>query len=157
MSSKRNNLRTLVLGLTMIGSTAFVTAGNAAVSADLRAGIYPDGERGAIGAGLLTPIGNQYRWHFNPNAEMAFGDRDVVSFNGDVHYDLAYQQPTSVWLGAGPAVILRETARDERETGLGMNVIAGFGKTHGDVRPFGQLKGVMSDESGLALMGGVRF
>ena len=54
-------------------------------------------------------------------------------------------------------MIVRETSRDNRETGMGMNVLAGFGKTRGDVRPFGQLKGVVADNSGIALMGGVRF
>jgi len=157
----RSAAKGLVLGLTMIGLAASAQIANAAVATDIRAGVYTDVDAVGVGAGLLTPIGrDDYRWYFNPNAELAFGDRDFVSLNGDVHYDLSYQQPTSFWLGAGPAVIMRDDVNNDRQTDMGVNLLAGFGATRGTVRPYGQLKGVVvddNDRSGVALMGGVRF
>jgi len=38
-----------------------------------------------------------------------------------------------------------------------LNVLAGLAGLQGEVRPFVQLKGVFSDNSDVALMGGVRF
>jgi len=155
-SSKVNGL---ILGLTMIGLAASVQATSAAVATDIRAGVYTDVDAVGVGAGLLAPIGRASdRWYFNPNAELALGDRDVITLNGDVHYDLSYQQPTAVWLGAGPAVIMRDDLNNDRQTELGMNVLAGIGATRGNMRPYGQVKGIVADSNGgVALMGGVRF
>jgi hypothetical protein len=129
----------------------------AGVDADVRAGVFTNADAVGVGAGLLTPIGNGHdRWYANPNAEIAMGDRDMFSLNGDFHYDVSQQQTTSVWLGAGPAIIV-ESRSGNSNTDLGMNLLAGVGKTRGSVRPFGQIKGVVSDNGGVAMVGGVRF
>jgi len=132
--------------------------GQAAVDADLRAGVYPDADAVAVGGGVLAPVGANTGWYFNPNVEVAIGDRsDLVAMSGDFHYDFASRAGTSFWVGAGPAVLM--TGRDgrDRDTDLGINVLTGLGARRGDVRPFAQLRGTMSDHSQIALAGGVRF
>lgn len=130
----------------------------AATDFDLRAGYYMDHEMVGLGAGLLTSVGNEGRWFFNPNLEVGFGDeRSLVSVNGDFHYDFAQSSNTTVWLGAGPAVIIDDPPSGDTDTNLGLNVLAGLGGTQGGARPFAQLKGVVSDDSEVVLQGGVRF
>jgi hypothetical protein len=130
---------------------------SAAVDADVRAGVFTNADALGVGAGILTPIGDRnYRWYANPNAEVAFGGEDMVALNGDFHYDVSHQRTTSVWLGAGPAIIIQNHDGNS-DTNLGMNMLAGMGKTRGSVRPYGQIKGVVADNSGVALVGGVRF
>ena len=129
----------------------------ASVDGDVRAGVMTNSDGVGLGAGILTPIGDRnYRWYANPNAEVAVSGDNLVSLNGDFHYDVSHQSTTSVWVGAGPALIMQDHHGDN-ETNLGMNLLAGMGKTRGSMRPYGQFKGVISDNSGVALMGGIRF
>jgi len=141
----------------MILLAATAALSHAGVDGDVRAGVFTATDGVGVGAGILTPLGDRnYRWYANPNAEIAMGDEDMFSINGDFHYDVAHQSTTSVWMGAGPAIIV--TSHDgDSNTDLGMNLLAGVGKTRGNVRPYGQLKGVVADNSGVALMGGIRF
>lgn len=129
----------------------------ASVDADVRAGVMTNSDGVGLGAGFLTPIGDRnYRWYANPNAEVAISGDNMMSLNGDFHYDVSHQRTTSIWVGAGPALI-RQDHDGNNETNLGMNLLAGMGKTSGNMRPYGQFKGVLSDNSGVALMGGIRF
>ena len=140
----------LILSTTPVSSRA-------SVDADVRAGVMTSSDGVGVGAGFLTPLGDRnYRWYANPNAEVAISGDDMMSLNGDFHYDVSHQRTTSIWLGAGPALI-RQDHDGSRETNLGLNLLAGMGKTTGRTRPYGQFKGVLSDNSGVALMGGVRF
>ena len=154
----RLNLAVLVLSATMAMIVASATPGRAGVDADVRAGVFTSADNAlGVGAGILTPLGDRnYRWYANPNAEVAVGGDNLVSVNGDFHYDIAHQRTTSVWLGAGPAIIVQDRHGDSN-TDLGLNLLAGMGKTRGSVRPYGQFKGVISDNSGVAVVGGVRF
>lgn len=125
---------------------------------DLRAGVYVDHEMVGVGGGVLTQVGDQARWFFNPNLEIAAGDeRTLVGLNGDFHYDFHQSGNTSVWLGAGPAVLFEDPPSGDTDTDLGLNLLAGLGGTQGGVRPFAQLKGVVSDDSEVVLQGGIRF
>ena len=129
----------------------------AAVDVDLRAGVYMDAEAFGVGAGLLSPLGS-HNWFFNPNLEIAFGDNaNLVSLNGDIHYDFAGSSNMSMWIGAGPALLMTDPDGGESDTNLGLNVLTGITGTHGSVRPFAQLKGVVSDNSEVVLQGGIRF
>ncbi|HTM57392.1 MAG TPA: hypothetical protein VL123_03155 [Candidatus Udaeobacter sp.] len=155
--------RVVLAALSLSVTLAVVVASppaRAGVDADVRAGVFTSADNAVgVGAGILTPIGDRnYRWYANPNAEFAVGntDENLVSVNGDFHYDLAHQRTTSVWVGAGPAVIIQDRHGDSN-TDLGLNLLAGMGKTRGTVRPYGQVKGVLSDNSGVAIVGGVRF
>jgi len=131
----------------------------ARVDGDVRAGVYPNADAVSVGGGVLTTLGSSSAWHFNPNVEVAMGDReDIVAMSGDVHYDFATGRPTAFWMGAGPAVLMTDHAGTGGfETDLGVNVLAGVGAKRGSVRPFGQLRGTMSDQSQVTLAGGIRF
>lgn len=120
---------------------------------DVRAGVYTDAEGFAIGGGLLTPIGSGTGWFFNPNVEVAMPDGDnVLTINGDFHYDFPAGGSISPYIGAGPAVL-----RHSGDTDFGLNLFGGLSALQGSVRPFVQMKGVVADRGDLALMGGLRF
>jgi hypothetical protein len=150
-------LAAFALAATMVMMVAAPAPGRAGVDADVRAGVFTNADAVGVGAGILTPVGrSNYRWYANPNAEVALGGDDLVALNGDFHYDVSHQRTTSVWLGAGPAIIILNH-NGNSDTNLGVNLLAGMGKTQGSVRPYGQIKGVVADNSGVALVGGVRF
>lgn len=132
----------------------------AQVDLDVRAGIYTDVEEAFIGAGILTGVtGN---WYFNPNVEFVFVDPGSLwTLNGDFHYDFARRGNWTFWAGGGPAVIFRDfenrRGRDDSETDFGANLLAGFGMTRGAVRPYGQFKVILSDDTEAVLALGLRF
>jgi hypothetical protein len=86
---------------------------------------------------------------------------DYLTINGDFHYDMNTGGTTAVWLGGGPAIIMRDGPRRAAaggdEADFGMNVFGGLGAKRGEVRPYGQLKALLSDESEGSLAFGVRF
>jgi hypothetical protein len=161
MRKQQRSLKWTVAAVAVI-ACGFVIGGartaGAQTAADLRAGLYTDAEGVGVGGGVLTPIGHDQRWYANPNVEAAFADRrNVYSVNGDVRYDLPVQGQVSCWLGAGPAVVVRDPDFGNSSTDLGLNLLAGVGGKRGQVRPYGQLKGVVSDNSEVAVMAGIRF
>ena len=89
------------LALMALGMSA--TRANAETDVDLRVTMYPDVDAFGIGGGFLTGVGNTH-WFFNPNLEVAMGDRrDLVVLSGDFHYDFANAGNLSIWAGGGPA------------------------------------------------------
>jgi len=143
----------LVLGFIGLPSTS-----SADVDADLRAAIYTDENAVGIGAGLLTGVGHSREWFFNPNVEAAFDDEEnLVTLNGDVHYDFAHTHDVTFWLGGGPALVMTDPERGDSDTDAGLNLLTGLGDMDGSVRPYAQLRGLISDENQLVLAGGIRF
>lgn len=148
--------------LARLAAVAFAIAGAvsltasssaAATDGDLRAGVYTDAGALALGGGLLTRFDSYSRWYFNPNLEVVLADEDnAFALNGDFHYDFPTEGAMSVYLGTGLGVLVEDS-----DTNLGLNVLSGLASTRGEVRPFLQLKGIISDNNELALMGGVRF
>jgi hypothetical protein len=125
---------------------------------DLRLGTYTDAGGLAVGGGFLTNMGSSYRWFFNPNVEAAFGDNvRVVTMNGDLHYDFTPHGPVSMYVGGGPAIVSVSPDGGDSQTDLGLNVFGGMTAVRGSARPFVQIKGIMADNTELALMGGIRF
>jgi len=156
----RSGLAAGVIALTIAALGLSIQPGNAraAVDADVRAGIYPNADAVAVGAGILADMGRNTGWYFNPNIEVAMGDsRDIVAVSGDVHYDFNHTRNTSLWVGAGPAVLVTNREFGDDETDLGVNVLTGFGARRGSIRPFAQLRGTMSDQNQVAIAGGIRF
>jgi len=80
MKLKASNSATMVatFALAVLGVTASHAPVHAETTrhmdADLRAGVYTDAEGLAIGGGLLTPLGLQSGWFFNPNIEVVMPD-----------------------------------------------------------------------------------
>ncbi len=147
-----------VFVVTAVLLVAGAAAARATVDGDVRASIFPDADAVGVGAGVLTPVGDDGHWYFNPNMEVAFGDsRDRLAMNGDFHYDVASNRSTSVWFGGGPALIVTDPDIGDTRTDLGLNVLTGVGGTRGRVRPFGQLRGVFGEDGQVVLSGGIRF
>jgi hypothetical protein len=146
----------MLVALALAISTAAVA--RASVDADVHAGIVMDPDAVALGGGLLADVGSPGSWYFNPTVDLALADaRDMVSLNGDFHYDFTQSRSTSFWMGAGPALIWTDRVGRDADTDVGMNLLAGLGGRSGEVRPFGQLKGTVADNSSIMLSGGIRF
>ena len=154
-AASRIAVLTLITGAALsIGASAAL----AAVDADLRGAVMTESNAVGVGAGVLAPMNPHSRWYFNPNVEVGFADREnLVSMNGDFHYDLNQNRNMAVWMGGGPAVLVTDRSSGSNSTDVGVNVLTGIGGTRGSVRPFGQLKGVVADNSQIVLQGGVRF
>ncbi|PYS96548.1 MAG: hypothetical protein DMF50_04235 [Acidobacteria bacterium] len=138
-----------------------IAPGHAKTDFGVRGGTYSDVDEPFLGAEALFGVGTTNRWFGNPNLEHAFaadsGDRTAVSF--DFHYDFPSGEPYTFWAGAGPTLIFRDrtspgTAHD---TDPGVNLVLGIGARKGDVRPYGQMKVVLADDSEAVLGVGVRF
>jgi len=123
----------------------------------VRTGVYTDANAGFVGGEVVTSIAPS--WYFNPNLEVAAaGDRDVVSVNGDFHYDFFQDRPYWVWAGGGPAVIHRNMPDESDETNLGANFLGGIGwKTSAKVQPYLQGKVTISQTDEAVLAFGLRF
>lgn len=121
-------------------------------------GYYFDNEALSVGFGLLTSMSDtQPRWFFNPNAEMIVGDgRDMAAFNADFHYDFAADSDLTFWAGAGPGLYLVERPSDD-DLEVGLNLLGGFGKMTGNVRPFVQAKAIVMDDAEATIAVGLRF
>jgi hypothetical protein len=123
----------------------------------VRTGVYTDANAGFLGGEVVTSIASS--WYFNPNLEVAVsGDRDVVTANGDFHYDFFQDRPYWVWAGGGPAVIHREFADNSDQTDLGVNFLGGIAwKTASKVAPYLQGKVTISEDDEAVLAFGLRF
>ena len=145
-----------LLALVGIVSTAGLCL--AQTRADLRAGAYADMGGVALGAGLVSPLASEPSWSFNPNFEAAFADRrNEITLNADFTYALAGPSSVVPYLGAGPALLMRHADGGDTRTDAGLNLIGGFASPQGEVRPFVQVKGILSSDSEVGLIGGVRF
>jgi hypothetical protein len=157
MARMARSIAILVL-LCGAGWTMSAASARAAVDGDLRAGVFVDPDAVGVGAGVLAPVSSDHRWFFNPNLEVGFGDNEnIIAMNGDFHYDITENTNMSVWMGAGPAVLVTDPDAGSSRTDLGLNLLTGLGGTTGSVRPFAQLKGVVADQSQVVLQGGIRF
>lgn len=126
----------------------------------LRGGVYNDAGEPAVGAELITRMGGNGRWFFNPNIEYVFVDNgNLATLNMDFHYDVVPSGPVYFWLGGGPALIVRDPDRRDTETDGALNLLAGLGFNlrNSPVTPYVQGKLILSDESESAIAFGIRF
>lgn len=154
----RRALLTVALGAALaLGSALLAPVYADSTLFGVRTGVYTDTEAGFLGAEAVTPIARA--WYFNPNMEYAFAnDRDVLTVNGDFHYDFIQDRPYYVWAGAGPAVVVRELEPGDRRTDLGVNLISGIGwKNPPQIKPYLQGKVLISDNNEAVLAFGMRF
>jgi hypothetical protein len=154
-------MRTVRLLVSLAAVTLALAAASPAradIDPEVRAGVYTDGSDGFIGGGVLWDLGQRGRWYANPNLEYVLVDNgDYFTINGDVHYDLDVDTPFFVWAGGGPALLFADSDRGDSETDIGLNLIAGIGARQGNIRPFAQLKLIVSDDSQLVFAVGLRF
>lgn len=146
----------------ILASLALAVAASAPALADttfgVRTGVYTDANAGFLGGEVVTSIAPS--WYFNPNLELAVASssRDVVTVNGDFHYDFFQDRPYWVWAGGGPAVVHRDNSTTPDETDLGVNFLGGIAwKTASKVSPYLQGKVLVSNHDEAVLAFGVRF
>lgn len=146
------------LTLLLAGLGSMPTSAGAGTDVDLRLGFYSDAEAFAVGGGLLASVGSNGRWFFNPNLEFAMPDGgNIMAVSADFHYDFPTGSSLSPYLGGGPALMIFSPDGGDSSTDLGLNLLGGVSSLSGAVRPFAQIKAVFSDDTEVALMGGVRF
>jgi len=156
---KNRSLRRIVLGAVVAALAAMVPA-YSDTTFGVRTGVYTDAEAGFLGGEVVTSL--PHSWYFNPNLEVAFAgsnNTDVVTVNGDFHYDFFHDRPYWVWAGGGPAVIHRDDPPVNVDTtDLGVNFLGGIGwKTAAKVSPYFQGKVTLADNDEAVLAFGVRF
>ena len=154
MQRTRTSIRILGIGLTAIATAFLASPLLADTRFGVRTGVYTEESAGFLGGEVVTSLAPS--WYFNPNLEVALnGDRDVVTVNGDVHYDFFHDRPYWVWAGAGPAYIHREV-NDSND--FGVNLLGGIGwKTRSKVSPYVQGKVTVSNDDEAVLAVGMRF
>jgi hypothetical protein len=153
----RPSLRVGAVSLALTAAIAAFAPAFSDTTFGVRTGVYTEQSAGFIGGEVLTPIASN--WSFNPNLEVALtDDQDVVTVNGDFHYDFFQDRPYWVWAGGGPAVIHREFVSDSDDTALGMNVLGGIAwRTTSKVSPYLQGKVTISNDDEAVLAFGLRF
>jgi len=142
----------------LLSSVSRVTAGE--VDLGIRGGVYPDEEQPFLGGEVLFGMDQGKRWCGNPNVEHVFLDNGgLTAYSFDFHYDFPSGAPYTIWAGAGPTLIHRDRGLpgDPATTDAGANLVFGLGATKGSVRPYGQLKVVVADDSQAVAGLGVRF
>ncbi len=158
------NKKTRILALTKWGlvlalpALLAVSAVRAEVDWGVRGGVYADEEDAFVGGEALLGMGHE--WYFNPNVEFVFIERsDLVTLNGDFHKDFHKTGNLTVWAGAGPAIVMvdRNVPGGDNETDLGANFLFGVGARNGNVRPYGQAKVLISDDTQAVVAFGLRF
>ena len=152
----------VVLFVSAFGLAAFqsITPSVARPDFGVRGGAYTDDEEPFLGAEAVFDFGTQDRWSGTPNVEHAFiqdGDLTAVSF--DFEYDFPARQTYTIWAGGGPTVIFRDqdASGNDDETDPGVNLVFGLGASKGEVRPYGQMKVVVADDTQAVLGAGIRF
>jgi hypothetical protein len=138
--------------------TTAATTARANVDADVRGGYYTDAEHGFVGGGFLMSVAE--RWDFNPNIEYVFVDGgSLFTVNADIHRDMNSGGGPAIWLGGGPALIVRDSDEPvaEGDSDFGVNLMGGIGASSGSIRPFAQAKYTLSDASEASLAFGLRF
>ena len=134
--------------LAVIASVALSSPAEAQVRWGVRAGLT-DGEP-MIGGEALIPLPGNFV--ANPNLEVT---SELLSVNGDFHYDFNIDRRSSFWLGAGVAALIP----DEGDSDLGLSVLAGYGRQHKRVYPYAQVRitsgGDLDDFASVAI--GIRF
>jgi hypothetical protein len=126
----------------------------------VRGGVYSEEDQPFLGAEALFDLTQTGHWYGNPNLEHVFletGDLTTASF--DFHYDFPSGAPYTVWAGAGPTLIHsdRDLPDVHNGTDVGMNLLFGVGAKKGNVRPYGQVKAILADDTQVVFGVGARF
>lgn len=155
---KHTASRATWIGGLVVAALAASTPARSDTTFGVRTGVYTEQSAGFLGGEVVTSIASN--WYFNPNLEVAMAtDRDIVTVNGDFHYDFFQDRPYWVWAGGGPAVIHREDdPTDSNDTAFGVNFLGGIAwKTSAKVSPYLQAKVTVSNDDEAVLAFGLRF
>ena len=126
----------------------------------VRGGAYAEPDDPFIGGEVQFDTGHKGAWQVNPNAEYVFMDDGSLSnVSCDFHYDIPSGSELSWWLGAGPTVLFRDENVDGNDDSVdpGANLLVGASARTGEIRPYGQFKVVVSDDSAAVFAVGMRW
>lgn len=126
----------------------------------VRGGAYAEPDDPFIGGEVQFDTGMKGAWQVNPNAEHVFMDDGSLSnVSCDFHYDIPSGSELSWWLGAGPTILFRDenVAGDDDSVDPGANLLVGASARTGEIRPYGQFKVVVSDDSAAVFAVGMRW
>ena len=124
----------------------------------VRGGTYTDSEDPFFGAEAVFGLGGSQQWFGNPNLEHAFADQnDLTAVSFDFHYDFPTGRAYTIWAGGGPTMLFRDRETISDDTDAGVNLLFGVGAKRGEVRPYGQMKVIVADDTQAVLGAGVRF
>ena len=154
-------MKCLSLGFAaLVAASLSIAPAHAKTDFGVRAGSYTESDDPFFGAEALFRVGDSKQWYGNPNLEHAFANgnsNDLTTVSFDFHYDFPTGRPVAMWAGAGPTMILRDRNSNLDRTDPGVNLLFGIGAKQGDVRPYGQMKVVMANDSEAVVGVGVRF
>ena len=141
---------------------ALLAAAAPAVAADpsfgIHAGVWTEDGDPLVGAEVELPLDSP-RWAIVPSLEYVPGDGvDRWIANADATYELDLDTKAEIWVGGGLAVLFTDHERHGSDTNLGVNLLAGAGlETSSGLYPYLQGKVVISEDSALAVVLGLRF
>ncbi len=97
------------------------------------------------------------RFAFNPNLELAVADNFIFTISSDFALVLTPESKAQLWVGAGVGLIHRTGFLREDQTDVAGNLLFGLGKGGDGVRPYVQVKAMLSRETHMSFVFGVRF
>src|SRR5574341_610070 len=128
MMRKNPVLRCLLIASACFIAALFAISPSQARSVDfgVRGGVYPDEDQPFLGAEALFDMTQTQRWFGNPNVEHVFADSgDLTAYSFDFHYDFTTGAPYTIWAGAGPTLIHRDSngLANQDDTDAGANLL----------------------------------
>ncbi len=125
------------------------------LSLDVRGGYYGDADDFFLGGGLNFSI---LSITANPNFEYVFvSGGDFYTINLDGRITVLPLVAGSGWLGGGFVLSSSKISGGDTQTDGGVNLLAGLGLDKLPMKPFAQIKYVISDNSQWVFGVGVRF
>ena len=148
--------RAIVVALALLAAAAPAAAADP--SFGLHAGVWTDDGDPVVGVEIVLPL-DAPRWAIVPSVEYVPGDGvDRWIVNADGTYELDLDTKAEIWVGGGLAILFTDHERHGSDTNLGANLLAGAGiETSSGLYPYVQGKVVISEDSALALVLGLRF
>jgi hypothetical protein len=151
----RNLTKVVAVGLLVaVAFTALPSQADAILGADVRGGYYTEVEELFLGGGLRIGLAG---FEIIPNFEYVFvSNATLYTLNVDGQINLIPFGLGSVWIGGGLGLMGFGVEGSDTETKGLVNLFAGVG-LNVILKPFAQVKYVISDESTAVLALGVRF
>lgn len=158
MHRAKSQIVSRALGLALALLAAAAPAAAADPSFGIHAGVWADDGDPLVGAEVVLPLDNP-RWAIVPNVEYVPGDGvDRWIVDADGAYELDLDTKAEIWVGGGLAVLFTDHERHGSDTNLGVNLLVGAGiDTSSGLFPYLQGKVVISEDSALAVVLGLRF
>lgn len=139
-----------VATLCSLGTTA-----QAQGRAGFRLGMNLDSDDALVGAQLVAPLTPQ--WSFYPSLDVYLPENgSLIGLNIDIKHVLTTAGGPRIFLGGG-LNLLRASNGGASNTDTGADVFFGLEGRRSSVRPFGEVRLLLHDNTSLQLVGGLNF